>query len=229
MQPIALFAYITILLTSLTQPPKPVRQDPAAFTPLFNRENLKGWYTFLPTHGKNKDPEGVFQVQDSMLHISGKEFGYVMTEEVFEDFHLTLAFKWGQKKWPPREDAKRDSGILYYVPEDYPDKVWPKSIECQIQEGDCGDFWMIKQTSIEVNGKRNKPQANVRIVKQKDAEKPTGMWNTVEVICHKNKCTHLVNGIVVNEGTDPNIHKGRILLQSEGAEIFYKDITVKRL
>jgi hypothetical protein len=41
------------------------------------------------------------------------------------------------------DKGKRDSGILYYSDEHENDKVWPTSIECQIQEGDCGDFWCV--------------------------------------------------------------------------------------
>ena len=28
------------------------------------------------------------------------------------------------------------------------DKVWPRSLEYQVQEGDCGDFWMTDSTTI---------------------------------------------------------------------------------
>jgi len=195
---------------------------------IFNGQTLHGWYTFLPDYGKNFDPTRIFGVErDGILRISGEKFGYVATDEVYENFHLRLQFKWGQKKWPPRENAKRDSGILYYFPEGATDKVWPKSVECQIQEGDCGDFWLIDNTTISVNGQRNTPGETVQIVKQKDAENPTGEWNTVEVIANKGVCTHIVNGVVVNRGEDPSVRKGRIVLQSEGAEIFYKNIEIQ--
>ena len=37
---------------------------------------------------------------------------------------------------------------------------------------------------------------------------------------------YLSLGVVVNEGTDPNFREGRIALQSEGAEIFYRNIKI---
>ena len=198
-----------------------------SFKPLFNGKDLSGWYTFLKTKGKGNDPDTVFSVQDGMLKITGKEFGYIVTERSFNDFHLVVEFKWGEKKYPPREKAVRDNGILYHVVQT--DKVWPRSIECQIQEGDCGDFWLIDSVTIRLDTGRTTASKNTRIIKQRDNEKPTGEWNTVEVISRKGKCTHIVNGVIVNEGDEASLRSGRILIQSEGAEIYYRRIAIKEL
>src|SRR6185436_16048724 len=124
-----------------------------------------------------------------------QEFGYVATLAEYDDFHLTVEFKWGEKKFPPREKSKRDSGILYRFPSGQEDKVWPPSIECQIQEGDCGDFWLVSGTTIVVNGVTH----NRYVPKRRDAEKPHGKWNRIEVIAQGDRCSHLVNGALVNE------------------------------
>jgi len=195
--------------------------------PLFNGKNLDGWYTVLKTKGINKDTEGIFKVEDGLIHILGKEFGYLCSKKEFENYHLTVEFKWGAKKFPPRENAKRDSGILYHFPADKRDEVWPYSIECQIQEGDCGDIWLVGP-AVTANGQRFDKKYD-RIVKTRDAEKPWGQWNTMEVIADGSKCTHIVNGVIVNEATDTNVRKGKILLQSEGAEIWYRKVSLKPL
>ena len=83
--------------------------------PLFNGKNLTGWYTFLKTKGKNNDPDTVFSVNNGLLKITGKEFGYIITERSFDNFHLVVEFRWGEKKYPPRENKVRDNGICYYV------------------------------------------------------------------------------------------------------------------
>jgi hypothetical protein len=198
------------------------------FKPLFNGTDLSGWYSFLRTKGKNNDSDLVFSVKDGLLKITGKEFGYIATEKSFSDFHLIVEFKWGEKKYPPRENRVRDNGILYHAAS--ADKVWPRSIECQIQEGDCGDFWLIDSvTIVTVDSGRTKPTRNMRIIKQKDNEKPTGEWNRIEVISQKGKCTHIVNGMVVNEGTEASLRAGKIIIQSEGAEIYYRKIDIKEL
>lgn len=197
------------------------------FKPLFNGKNLNGWYSFLKNKGKNNDSNQVFTVNDGLLKITGQEFGYIVTEKSFTDFHLVVEFKWGEKKYPPRENVVRDNGICYYVVAT--DKVWPRSVECQIQEGDCGDFWLIDSVTAIVDGVQQGPTKNTRVKKKTDNEKPSGEWNRVEVIAIKGKCTHIVNGVVVNEATDVSLRSGRILIQSEGAETYYRKIEIKEL
>ena len=207
------------------------QNNTVAVKPLFNGKNLYGWYSFLRTKGKNNDPEKVFLVENGLLHISGKEFGYICTEETFKDFHLIVEFKWGEKKYPPRDadTTKRDNGIMFYKPANAKDTVWPKSIECQIQEGDVGDFWLIDSTTIVVDGKRTESKDFFRSIKKKDAEFPHGEWNRVEVIADKGKITYIVNGMIVNEGESPSVNTGNILIQSEGAEIYYRKIEITEL
>ena len=206
-------------------------QNTAKAQQLFNGTDLKGWYSFLTSKGKNSDPEKIFSIEDGVLHISGKEFGYICTEKVYGNFHLIAEFKWGQKKYPPRDadTTKRDNGILYYVPLDAKDFVWPKGIECQIQEGDVGDFWMIDSATIVIDGKRTEPKNFCRAVKKKDAEKKSGEWNTVEVIAKNGKITHIVNGVVVNECEGASLNEGKIIIQSEGAEIYFRKIEIAGL
>jgi hypothetical protein len=107
--------------------------------------------------------------------------------------------------------------------------VWPRSIECQIQEGDCGDFWLIDSVTVVMDGARTQATKNTRIAKKKDNEKPSGEWNKLEIIAQNGKCTHIMNGEVVNEGTDASLRSGRILIQSEGAEIYYRKVEITEL
>src|SRR5207244_12722323 len=84
---------------------------------LFNGKDLTNFYTYLAApkkgdkpYGKNHDPEKVFTVHDGMIHVSGKVYGGLITEREYENYHLITEFKWGEKTWPPRENATRDSG-----------------------------------------------------------------------------------------------------------------------
>lgn len=197
------------------------------FSPLFNGKDLSGWYTFLKGSGKNNDSAQVFSVHDGLLHITGAVFGYIATERSYTNFHLVAEFKWGVKKYPPRENAVRDNGILYYTVGN--DRVWPRAVECQVQEGDCGDFWLIDSVTMVIDGTRTQATKNTRILKKSDHEKPTGEWNRIEVIAKDGKCTHIVNGVIVNEGTDASLRSGKIVIQSEGAEIYYRKIDIQAL
>ena len=68
---------------------------------------------------------------------------------------------------------------------------------------------------------RTVPKDYCRSQKKKDGEKPNGEWNLVEVIADNGKIIYKVNGVIVNEATGPSIRKGKILIQSEGAEILF--------
>lgn len=63
----------------------------------------------------------------------------------------------------------------------------------------------------------------------KDVEKPTGEWNRVEAVCRDGNVTYYVNGTKVHEGTDGSLTQGRIMLQSEGAEIFFRRVELQPL
>jgi hypothetical protein len=80
------------------------------------------------------------------------------------------------------------------------------------------------------------PGSSGRCVKQPDNEKPRGEWNTVELICVGEDAIHVVNGKVVMrlhgprriDGPQPvPVTAGALILQSEGAEIFYRDVEVR--
>lgn len=199
----------------------------AAFVSLLN-DGLDGWDIYLEETGR-KDPDKNFRMEDGVLHVNGRQVGYVITQKTYGNYHLKVDFKWGLKRWPPRVDAKRDAGVCYHIAPDEPDKIWQQCIEYQVQEGDAGDFWLIGNTTIEVNGKRNAPAAYARIPKMKDAEHPSGSWNTLEIISWNGKSVHVLNGEVVNYGKNASIESGRILLQSEYAEVFYRNVRIREL
>jgi hypothetical protein len=207
---------------------KPVNAE-TAYSSLMNGRDLSGWHIFLKDKIPGEDPEHNFSVEDGAVHVRGRDLGYIRTEKGFTGYHFKVEFKWGEKRWPPRENAKRDGGICYNIPMDEPDSIWPRSIECQIQEGDVGDFWLLSFSTIEVDGQTSHPSNHTRIVKKKDAEKPNGNWNTVEVISWHGRCIQIVNGVVVNEGDHASIKDGRILLQSEFSEIVYKNARISML
>jgi len=199
------------------------------FTALFNGKNLNGWHAYLNKIGTNIDPDTNFIIQDSMLHVVGKDLGYAITDKPYTNYHFKIDFKFGERRWGSRTNEKRDGGVCYNIPVAEPDSIWPKSIECQIQEGDVGDFWLLGFSTIKVKSVQNVPANHTRMIKYADAEKPTGEWNTVEIISYNGRCVQIVNGVVVNEGEDASVKDGRILMQSEFAEIYYKNVKLRKL
>lgn len=112
---------------------------------LFNGKNLNGWYTFLKERGRNSDPKKVFTVQDGLLRISGEEWGYLMTNDEYENYKLVIEYKWGGQTCAPRVDKARDCGALIHSQgqDGAVDGTWMYSIECNIIEGGTGDFVVV--------------------------------------------------------------------------------------
>ncbi|HUU13029.1 MAG TPA: DUF1080 domain-containing protein [Terriglobia bacterium] len=206
---------------------------------LFNGKNLDGFYTYLKSKGKNQDPDKVFQVHDGMIHVSGTEFGYFATEAEYENYRLTVEFKWGEKTHAPREGKARDSGILYHFVG--PDKIFPKSIEFQMIEGGTGDVIVVDGASLTVGGVTRTEGRFDRFGKgpwedvvgyrdpKNEVEKPHGEWNLLELVASGDAVKYYVNGKLVNEGVGANPRRGKILFQSEGAELFFRKIELEPL
>jgi len=73
-------------------------------------------------------------------------------------------------------------------------------------------------------------------MKQGDSENPTGEWNTADLYCHGDTSIHVVNGKVmmilyhnkqIDDGQESPLTKGKIQIQSEGSEVYYKQIKIQ--
>ncbi len=90
-------------------------------------------------------PEEIFVLKDGQLTISGKGYGYMITQSAFQDYRLVLEFKWTGRTWGNRKDKARDSGILLHChgPAGALGGTWCAGIEAQIIEGGMGDFLVL--------------------------------------------------------------------------------------
>lgn len=243
---------------------------------LFNGKDFSGWIKFIgvphrsldlalprDSLGNYKDPIGnndflnIFSVVqedgEPAIHVGGQVFGTITTEKEYQNYHITLQYKWGTGKFAPRLQLPRDAGLLYHAG-DKPmqNRIWPLAQECQIQEGDCGDYWKIHTATAQIPADW-KDSAWIyqtgsdyvwfgddvkrpRCKKNPDNEKPKGEWNTVEVYTSGDSSVYMVNGKVVmhlkslsrlENGSRIPMEKGRIVLQSEGAELFYRRIVLE--
>jgi hypothetical protein len=60
-----------------------------------------------------------------------------------------------------------------------------------------------------------------------DVESPAGEWTRLDVICDGDRIANVVNGKVVNAGTRSSLTRGRIMFQSELAEIYFRKIELR--
>jgi len=213
--------------------------------PLFNGKDLKGFDTFLEKHGSNSDPDKVFQVENGVLHISGAEMGGMVTQKEYENYYLRAEFKWGEKTYESRAGKARDSGIQYHITG--PLVVWPRMMEFQVSEGSTGDIWVVKGTSVVVRGTQydsagNPPYIRIPRIGRGELQNVTGFrqpkgevenqhgeWNVLELVADHDRVMQFVNGKLVNEGTNANTSRGKIDFQSEGAEVYFRNMKIAHL
>lgn len=253
--------------------------SPPEWTPLLDK-NLSKWETYqsfyhklgyngqppkddngnlLKPIGYNVNKNKVFSVViengEPVLKITGEIYGCIFTKQDFKNYHLKLKFKWGTKKWVPRLDEYKDSGLLYHSQgkcgvEYF--RTWMLSQEFQVVENSTGDYWSqstsqadakaVKDSSYKFNengkwtplggatGNGGFCEAGTKM------DKRIGEWNEIELITYGDKSLHIVNGKVVmalknSRYKDGEVIKpltqGKLQLQSEAAEVYYKDIKIK--
>jgi hypothetical protein len=138
-------------------------------------------------------------------------------------------------------------------------RSWALSQEFQIMEGHMGDYWSQMSSGIDIkayipegemmNSVADKSQPFIPFgevgggvsgfcMRSANYENAPGEWNTIELISFKGKSIHIVNGHVVmilnnsryfENGKSLPMIKGKILIQSEAAEVYYKEIKIREL
>lgn len=198
-------------------------------TALFNGTNLNGWYAFTEKEKKNDNAQAVYTVSDSIIRLNGEIVGYLMSQKSYSNFELTAEFRWNTEKQYFRNNNVKNSGIMYNIPTDAPDILWPRGIQFQIKQGFTGDFVLLDSVTINVKGVTKPAGKSVVVTRFKDNEKPLGEWNTLRIVSKNGTCSQYLNGELVIEGTNASSKKGRILLQYEGSPIDFRRIILKNL
>ncbi|MFA6085512.1 DUF1080 domain-containing protein [Mucilaginibacter sp.] len=218
---------------------------PITGTPIGLNKDPRNVFSIVKDNGSN------------VIRISGENWGAISTKKEYENYHLQLQFKWGALSWGQKKGKKKDSGLLYHSVGKYGADygAWMRSQEFQIEEGNSGDYWGVaggiadvpvvklgkdyvysRQGTL-ITFKEGEVQGR-HCIKGGDAENPPGQWNTLDLYCHGDTSIHVINGKVMmvlyhskqmNEGQELPLTKGKIQIQSEGAEVFYKKIKIQAI
>jgi hypothetical protein len=186
---------------------------------------IAGWKSFHETPGTRTDQ--VWKLgTDGVLVCQGKPLGYLYTTQDYQDFVLTFEWRW------PRDVTPRNGGVLVRTTGE--DKVWPKSLEIQLNAGQAGDFWGIGGYQLSGAPERTRRMEHEKfgrlthVPKISAVEKPVGEWNQGEVRLKGDKVTLHMNGQLVNEADGCDQVGGRILLTAEGQEIHFRNLMLLR-
>lgn len=243
-------------------------------TSVFDAHLERHFYTWLQDSRK-ADPRGVFSLKDGMLRVSGDGLGYLATRQIYENYHISLQFKWGERNWHwgDRMGKARDSGLFLHATG--PDGnshdgngAFKSAIECNIFEGAVGDFLLIR--GDDADGNLIAPRIETEMADQPDEEGwPTfqlggktktverwgrvnhrfkssvwkdtfgfrgisdvcvpGAWNHLECRCKGDQILVFVNSALVNKAQNVRPHRGQILLQCEGSEIYFRKMEIRQL
>jgi hypothetical protein len=209
--------------------------------------------------GLNPPRQDVFTTvaQDgkTVLRISGEYYGCLVTKQDFSNYHFRASFKWGEKKWEPRLNELKDSGILYHSRGPYGVeywKSWALSQEMQVIEHGLGEYWTQATSAFDIRALPKKAgeeaprwnseapwmefvSPNNHALAGSDEDRP-GEWNTIELVCMHADCVHIANGKVVMALKNARYRDGekwvpmtggKLQIQSESAEVFYRDLEIR--
>lgn len=224
--------------------PLPPPSD-SGWLPLFNGTDFTGLDGSLTDGG---DFKNIFKVESGTIHATAPfTYGFVSTVKEYSNYRCRVQFKWAvgvKEGW--------NAGFLYHSSGKMPaGENWPSSLEFQFKRGDAGSLWIFGGPWVSATQKNN-AYAEVSeggtlreiggggyqtIVRRSDAEQDG--WNQAELVVHGDTSMYILNGVVTfrgvgikyrnDNGEKVPLTKGLIRLQSEGAEISYRNFYIQEL
>ena len=216
---------ITIVLlcgSSLTQAAGPLK-----FRKLFNGKDLSGWANV-------NTAKDTWSVRDGMIVCTGHPIGVMRTKKQYENFVIEIEWR--------HMEAGGNSGLFIWSQGTVPEgRRLPMGLEVQMLELDWvnqhkrndGTLPPIAYVHGEVFevGIKTVPD-NPRGRRSKSLEnrcKGKGQWNKYVVVAVDGTVKLSVNGKFVNGISKASVKKGYICLESEGAEIHFRNIRIMEL
>jgi hypothetical protein len=202
---------------------------------LFNGNDLTGWHPDVPAMDNDASVAGPFIVRSGLLVSLGKPGGHLISDKVYRNYRLEVEYRFAAKPG--------NCGVLVHASTPralY--KMFPKSIEVQMQHESAGDFWCIVEdiTTPDMEARRGPKEewggteGKKRQIKNltDGSERPAGEWNNMVIECVDREIKVWVNGDLVNYGYDCTADRGQIALQAEGSEVEFRKlvlIPIKRI
>ena len=191
---------------------------------LFNGRDLTGWVDV------NTSPQ-TWSAKGGELICTGMPIGVMRSEKQYENFILEIEWK--------HMEAGGNSGVFVWsegTPYTKGGQVLPRGVEVQMLELQ----WPIihKRDPAFVSGELfgsmglNVTPDNPRGKRSKSIEmrcKGKGEWNKYVVVCVDGTVKLSINGKFVNGISNSEIKKGYLCLESEGAEIHFRNIRIMEL
>lgn len=181
-------------------------------TMLFNGKDLSGW-SFVVDPDNPVPASEVFGVKDGVITISGKPYGFMITDKSFGDYEFHAEWRW--------IGEPTNSGLFQRV--EPADKLWPHCAEVNLMAGHAGD--MISAGGSAFDELKDAGTRFKNSIHPDSVENPAGEWNTAEIICQGNYIKVYINGIFKNEAHFDRT-EGHIAIQSEGGPLEVRNVYI---
>ncbi len=202
-------------------------QSVPQFRDLFNGKDLSGWVNV-------NTAEDTWRVKDGLLICSGKPIGVMRTDRQYENFVLHIewrhmepggnsgVFAWSDARPNPR--TRLPNGVEVQMLE----LEWP---ELHKRDGVTPPVAYVHGELFGVNGVKTVPDTarGERSMSIENRAKGRGEWNTYDVVAVDGVIKLSVNGKFVNGISRSTQKKGYLCLESEGAEIHFRNIRLMEL
>jgi lysophospholipase L1-like esterase len=190
-------------------------------------KDLTGWNVDVPLRDKKPNAEATFIVRKGNLVSLGRPNGHLITDAEYRNYRLDVEYRFAAKPG--------NCGVLVHASTPralY--KMFPKSLEVQMNHRHAGDFWCIAEDiTVPDMVTRRGPKEKWGVTEGKarrilnltdDSEKPVGEWNNMRIECVGDAVKVWVNGDLVNHGSQCTASKGQIALQAEGSEVEFRKL-----
>ncbi len=161
---------------------------------------------------------------DGVIACDGTPTGFFTTTASYDKgYRLHIEWRWTQPTGTP------NGGVLVHIssgPKN--DTAWPFCIQMQLKAGSVGDVLpMAGATCAELP---NPPGTTPTVARQKpDSEKPSGEWNTYDIVCRGDTIEVTVNGVLQNTVTKCDPHTDKVGFQFEGFPFELRHFTLAPL
>jgi hypothetical protein len=202
-------------------------QPPMQFVDLFNGRDLAGWVNV-------NTAEDTWKVRDGVLVCSGRPIGVMRSAKQYENFILHI-------EWMHMEAGGNSGVFLWSSAQPDPTSRLPNGVEVQMLElewpnlnkqgGVTPPIAYVHGELFGVGGVKTTPD-NPRGERSKSIEnrcKGRGEWNVYDVVAVDGTIKLAVNGKFVNGISHASQKKGYLCLESEGAEIHFRNIRILEL
>jgi len=162
-------------------------------------------------------PPDTWRVEDGMIRCTGKPNGFLRSKKVYRNYVFRAEWRFQTEGWTGAPEKWPNAG--FFINAGAIGKTWPKSHEVQGHFGEAGSLFGVG--GAKVTGAKRGP-----IVKDRP---PFGSWDRYEITQQDGKIRVVLNGQLVNEGSDADPSEGNICLQSEGWPLDYRNVEIKEL